>query len=70
MAASLVSGLFTLKRIIWDHRNFVLHFPEHKWLRIKRKACDEQVKGYLRTYMAKYWKLEDEKYLGKASGLF
>ena len=60
-APSLASGLFALKRNMWDHRKLFLHSLEQKWIRIKREACDGQVKDYFTTYMEKYWNLEDKK---------
>ena len=54
-AKDLVLYLFQLIRSMWEHRNSILHNPNHKWLVNKRENWDTIVQQYFNTYDPDHW---------------
>ena len=61
-AGNLVLQLFHLIRSMWEHRNSILHDPNHRWLLNKREDWDTIVRKYFNTYNPDHWLSRDRRF--------
>ena len=61
-AGNLVLLLFRLIRSMWEHRNSILHNPNHKWLVDKRENWNTIIQQYFNTYDPDHWIPGDRRF--------
>ena len=64
-AGNLVRALFHLIRSMWEHRNSILHGPNHKWRREKRECLDKTIQQHFTTYDPECWLTNDRRFFNK-----
>ena len=64
-AGNLVLYLFHLVRSMWEHRNSILHDPNHIWQAQKRENWDTIIRQYFYTYDPDHWLSDDRRFFNR-----
>ena len=64
-AGNLILHLFHLIRTMWEHRNSILHDPNHIWQAQKRENWDTIIRQYFYTYDPDHWLRNDRRFFSR-----